>query len=56
MACCFVNTALVTAPISKAAKSMPVFGTPGRDVPPVKLYWPDGNAVPVSLYAVRIIS
>ncbi len=56
MACCLLNTALVTAPSSKAAKSMPVFPAPGSDVPPAKLYWPEGNAVPVSLYNVRIIS
>ena len=51
-----MKVALVTAPISNAAKSMPVFGVNGRDVPPPKLYWPEGRDAALSLYSVQIIS
>ena len=56
MANCLVKVALVTAPISKAAKSIPVFGVKGREVPPLKLYWPEGREVALLLYVVQIIS
>jgi hypothetical protein len=49
IASCLVKVALVTAPSRKAAKSFPVFGVKGSEVPPEKLYWPEGSDEALSL-------